>query len=148
MTLTDKPAPMRGARRTAAVACCVVAFATCTSALTLRMDVSTTSRASERPVPKTIFLSAEIMTGLKISGANPTYPKEARAKRIQGTVELQAIIGKDGGIRDLQVLNSPNKVLSDSSLTTVRTWRYHPYLINGEPVEVKTTIKVIYKLGR
>jgi TonB family protein len=146
MTLTHKPAPMSGARRIAvAIACCVLALATCTSALALRMDVSAPAQAvSESHQPKKISVRPEVMTKNRISGENPTYPKEARAKKIEGKVALDVTIGKDGAIEKLNVLTSPDKLLSDSATKAVRTWRYRPYLVNGEPVAVETTINVIF----
>jgi TonB family protein len=87
------------------------------------------------------------MTGMKIAGENPTYPKSAREKKIQGAVAIDATIGKDGRTRELHVLTSPDKSLSGSALKAVHTWRYRPYLLNGDPVEVQTTINVVYNLG-
>ena len=148
MTLTHKPAPMSGARRLAlATACCVLALATCTSALALRMDVSALKPTTDTAAPAKIHVKSSIMTGLKVSGDNPNYPPEARAKKIQGAVVLAATIGKDGVMENLQVLKSPSELLSKSALDAVRTWRYRPYLLNGEPVEVETTINVVYNLA-
>jgi TonB family protein len=148
MTLTQKPAPISGARRiAAATACCVLALATCTSALALRMDVSALTPTTDTAAPAKIHVKSSIMTGLKVSGDNPTYPPEARAKKIQGAVVLAATIGKDGVMENLQVLKSPSELLSKSALDAVRTRRYRPYLLNGEPVEVETTINVVYNLA-
>jgi protein TonB len=63
-------------------------------------------------------------------------------------VILQANIGKDGKIHDIRVILSPSPLLSDSSLQAVSHWEYQPYLLNGEPVEVETTVTVTYSLGR
>lgn len=87
------------------------------------------------------------MTGLKISGEMPHYPPEAREKKIQGQVVLDATISKEGVVENLRVMKSPAESLSQSALDAVRTWRYRPYLLNGEPVEVETTVNVIYNLG-
>ncbi|MGB9416343.1 MAG: energy transducer TonB [Acidobacteriaceae bacterium] len=87
------------------------------------------------------------MVGQKISGDPPAYPKEARAKKIQGTVVLDATIGKDGAVEALHIVKSPDKRLSESALEGVRTWRYRPYLLNGDPIAVETTIHVIYNLA-
>jgi TonB family protein len=152
MTLTHKRTPMTAARRLLlAAACCVVALATCATALALRTDVSTLTpiaenQASSTAAPTKIHVKSSIMSGLKISGEIPTYPEEARAKKIHGTVVLDATIGKDGGIENLQLLKSPDKLLSESALEAVRTWRYQPYHLNGEPVEVQTTVNVVYNL--
>jgi TonB family protein len=153
MTLTHKRTPMSTTRRLlAAAAGCVVALATCTSALALHTDVSALTpgaenQASGSATPTKIHVKSSVMVGQKISGDNPTYPKEARAKKIQGTVVLDATIGKDGTIENLQVAKSPDKQLSQSALDAVRTWRYRPYLLNGNPIEVDTTVNVIYCLS-
>jgi protein TonB len=76
----------------------------------------------------------------------PYYPEEARAQRISGTVRLHAIIGKDGSVKQLEVLSGPS-ALAEASLQAVRLWRYRPTLLAGEPVEVDTTIDVIFSLN-
>ena len=77
----------------------------------------------------------------------PVYPVAAKKARIQGTVELEAIIGKDGSVEHLEVVSGP-KELQESSLDAVRQWTYKPFLVNGDPVEVKTTINVFYTLAK
>ena len=146
MTLTQKPAQMSATRRILiAAACSVLALATCTSALALHTNVfAPTQAASENHQPKKISVSPEVMTGNRISGENPTYPQEARAKKIEGKVVLDVTIGKDGAIEKLNVLKSPDNLLSDSASKAVHTWRYRPYLLNGEPVAVETTVNVIF----
>jgi protein TonB len=76
----------------------------------------------------------------------PAYPPLARAARIQGPVVLQAIIGKSGTIENLQVLNG-HPMLVRSAIDAVRQWRYRPYFLNGEAVEVKTQITVNFILS-
>jgi TonB family protein len=147
MTLTRKPAPLSTTRRILiAAACSVLAFATCASALALRTDVRALSSAAETANPAKIQVKPGIMAGQRISGDNPVYPNEARAKRIQGTVVLDATIGKDGTVENLQVVKSPAESLSKSALDAVRTWRYRPYLLNGDPVEVETNVNVTFNL--
>jgi protein TonB len=96
--------------------------------------------------PKKIAISSGVMTGLKTGGTNPTYPPIARAARISGTVVLQATISKTGTIENLRVISGP-PMLTQSALEAVRTWRYKPYQLNGEPVEVETTVNVVFNLG-
>jgi protein TonB len=76
----------------------------------------------------------------------PIYPPIAKAARVQGTVVLQATISKSGTIENLKVISGP-AMLTGAALDAVRTWRYRPYLLNNEPVEVDTTINVIFTLG-
>ncbi len=77
----------------------------------------------------------------------PIYPQDAKDLHISGTVVLQAVIGRDGGIHKLRVVSGPWWSLIDSALWCVSHWEYRPYTLNGEPVEVQTTINVIYTLN-
>lgn len=76
----------------------------------------------------------------------PVYPPIARQARIQGTVELRAIISKTGTIENLAVVGG-HPMLVTSAVEAVRQWRYRPYLLNGEPVEVETEITVNFLLS-
>ncbi len=82
-----------------------------------------------------------------INRVQPVYPALARQTRISGTVRLHAIIGKDGTIQQLEVMNG-HPLLQQAALDAVRQWRYQPTLLNGEPVEVDTTIDVIFSLNQ
>lgn len=76
----------------------------------------------------------------------PSYPPLARSARIQGAVILQAVIGKSGGIEKLRLLSGP-PMLASAAIEAVRQWRYRPYILNGEPVEVETQITVNFSLA-
>jgi TonB family protein len=91
-------------------------------------------------------VSSGVMAGLAISQPQPVYPDEAKAKHIQGVVVLHARIAKDGTVKDLQLISGP-PALVVSSIDAVRQWKYKPYLLNGEPTEVDTTININYTLG-
>jgi protein TonB len=80
-----------------------------------------------------------------IQRVQPEYPEVARQERTQGTVHLHALIGTDGTIRGLRVASGACS-LSRSAYDAVRRWRYRPTTINGAPVEVDTTIDVIFSL--
>jgi protein TonB len=82
-----------------------------------------------------------------INRIQPVYPPLARQTRISGTVRLHAIISKDGTIKELEVV-SGHPLLQQAALDAVRQWRYQPTLLNGEPVEVDTTIDVIFSLNQ
>ncbi len=82
-----------------------------------------------------------------INRVQPVYPALARQTRISGTVRLHAIIGKEGTIQQLEVMNG-HPLLQQAALDAVRQWRYQPTLLNGEPVEVDTTIDVIFSLNQ
>jgi protein TonB len=75
----------------------------------------------------------------------PVYPPDAKKAKIQGTVVLQAVVGKDGDVKNLRVLSGPQE-LQQSALDAVRQWKYRPYLLNGDPVEVETTVNIVYSL--
>ena len=76
----------------------------------------------------------------------PVYPQIARTAHISGTVLLHAVIAKDGTIQELTYVSGP-ALLMRSAMDAVREWRYKPTLLNGEPVEVDTTIQVVFSLG-
>ncbi|MFL6427330.1 MAG: energy transducer TonB [Acidobacteriaceae bacterium] len=97
------------------------------------------------PVRKPV-ISSGVMEGRKVSGVEPRYPAIARAARVQGTVVLSATISKSGIIENLRVVSGP-PLLRTAAEEAVRTWRYRPYLLNGEPVEVETTENVVFNLG-
>jgi protein TonB len=81
-----------------------------------------------------------------IARPNPVYPALARQARIQGKVQLHAIIDKEGRVGELQVV-SGHPLLVKAALDAVQNWRYQPTVLNGEPVEVDTTIDVNFVLG-
>ena len=93
------------------------------------------------PVP----VSGPVVEGLLIDKRMPVYPAIARASRTQGTVVLQATISRNGTIENLHVASGP-AMLQQAALDAVRAWRYRPYMLNGEPVEVETTVNVVFKL--
>jgi TonB family protein len=92
-------------------------------------------------------IAGGIVSGLKIGGTNPSYPISARENHVTGTVVLHAIIGRDGHIHTLRVVSTPDVDLATAALAAVRTWTYRPYLLNGEPVEVDTTVIVNFNLS-
>jgi TonB family protein len=103
--------------------------------------------AESRPSPqKMVQVSSRIMGGLLVKKVPPNYPEEARQARIQGTVMLSADIGKEGNIVNLELLEGPIE-LAGSAVDAVRRWKYHPYILNGEPVEVHTQVQVNYLLA-
>jgi protein TonB len=96
--------------------------------------------------PQRIRISQGVTKGLCIHRVEPAYPALARAARVQGDVILQAIIDKDGNIKDLQLI-SGHPMLVPSAIEAVKQWRYKPYQLNGSPVEVETTVTVIFRLS-
>jgi protein TonB len=101
------------------------------------------------PPPKAtgpIKVGGNVQEALVIARPNPVYPPLARQARIQGNVVLHAIIDKDGKVSELQVI-SGHPLLVQSALEAVKNWRYRPTQLNGEAVEVDTTITVSFVLG-
>jgi len=96
--------------------------------------------------PQRVRVSQGVSQGLLIHKVQPQYPPLARQARIQGVVVLQALIGKDGSIQNLHVV-SGHPMLTNAALEAVKEWRYKPYYLNGEPVEVETTINVNFTLS-
>ena len=96
--------------------------------------------------PRRISISAGVAVGLLVSKAPIVYPIDAKKAGVSGTVVLSAIIGRDGTVEDLQVVSGP-EMLQQAALYSVKQWRYRPYLLNGDPVEVRTTINIIFTLG-
>jgi TonB family protein len=92
------------------------------------------------------FLSAGVAVGRLMVKTQPAYPLYALEQRISGTVVLQARIGKDGRIKDLRFVQGPPE-LKDAAMDAVKQWIYQPYVLYDEPVEVETTVNVIFTLG-
>ena len=96
--------------------------------------------------PQRVRISQCVTKGLLIRRVEPTYPTLARSARVQGEVVLSAIISITGEIENLQLV-SGHPMLVPSALAAVKQWRYKPYLLNGQPTEVETTITVIFTLS-
>lgn len=97
--------------------------------------------------PARIRLGGNVQAAQLARKVQPVYPEIARQERLSGTVRLHALIGLDGSVRGVRVL-SGRCSLARASIDAVRQWRYRPTTINGSPVEVDTTIDVIFALNR
>jgi protein TonB len=96
----------------------------------------------DTPLP----VGGNVQTAKLIKHPAPVYPAIAKSARIQGTVVLQAIIGKDGTVRNLMVVSAASPLLVPAAMDAVKQWLYQPTLLNQEPVEVITEITVIFSL--
>jgi TonB family protein len=103
--------------------------------------------APRSKLPQRVRVSQGVIQRLKVSDVPPSYPVEAKQAGVQGLVILAAVVGKDGSIQSLKVLNSPSPVLSQAAMDAVRQWKYRPYVLNGTPVEVDTQITVNFTLS-
>jgi protein TonB len=97
-------------------------------------------------VSRAVAVSSGVIAGNKLSGATPVYPSIARAAHVSGAVVLRAVISKNGEMERLTVVSGP-EMLRSSAVAAVQTWRYRPYLLNGEATDVETTITVNFSMG-
>jgi protein TonB len=101
------------------------------------------------PPPKAasrIRVGGNVQAAALVNKVTPQYPPIAKTAHVSGTVILHAIIAKDGSIQELQYMSGP-PLLMKSAMDAVKEWRYKPTMLNGEPVEVDTTISVVFSLG-
>jgi TonB family protein len=104
---------------------------------------------SGTPTPEAALLkrevSREVSESLLIRRIEPEYPLDARTQRIQGMVILKVGVGKDGNVRDIAAV-SGNPMLTQAAIAAVKQWKYHPYSIEGKPVEMQTQVIIQFTL--
>lgn len=143
MNLTQKRIELPRARRLAIVsACACVALATGISALALHTSVAPEAQTQN---PKYLQVKQDSMK--VVSKIQPVYPKAAKEARVEGSVIIGTVISKDGVPEKLKVVSGP-KDLQRSAIEAVSHWKWEPYLLNGEPTEVETTVTVDYSLKK
>lgn len=103
------------------------------------------SQAMEPPVQR-YRVGGNVMAARMVKQVQPKYPKAAKKAGITGAVLLHVIITKDGSVTEIQYVSGPEE-LAQSAMDAVRQWKYQPMLINGKPVEVDSTIKIVFTLG-
>lgn len=147
MKLTEMKKEIGRTRRVVALGACVVlAVAAATSAVALRVGVDQKGSDAPKKDVHSVSVDAKTMAKQLLSKTTPVYPPEAKVAKIQGKVVLEAVIGTDGHVENLKAVSGPQE-LQQSALDAVRQWVYKPYLLNGKPVEVMTTINVTYTLA-
>lgn len=99
------------------------------------------------PAPQRVLVTDDVTAGLLVHRVAPAYPKKARKAHLQGVVLMKAVITVHGDIADLQLI-SGDPILAESAMTAVRQWKYFPYFLRGEAVEVETQIRVNFTLGK
>jgi protein TonB len=101
------------------------------------------------PPPKTphkwVAVSAGVMAGHRIGGKNPKYPSDAKKAHVEGRVVLKAMISDSGRVEDLCVSQGP-EALQKAAFDAVKGWKYKPFLLNRQPVEVRTQMNVDFEL--
>jgi len=111
---------------------------------TYTVPVLPTSAAA--PAPKRIRVAARVAEGNLIHDVTPVYPPEAGRARMEGVVTLIAVIGKDGRVEDVRVVSGA-PLLVQAALEAVRQWRYRPYMLDGQPVEVDAPVVINFTLS-
>ncbi|MGD0956024.1 MAG: TonB family protein [Candidatus Acidiferrales bacterium] len=96
--------------------------------------------------PTRIRIAGNVTAAKVVQRIQPVYPPSAKAAHVEGTVILHAIIARDGSVQKLELVSGPEQLV-DAAMDAVRQWRYQPTLLNGQPVEVDTTIQIIFTLG-
>jgi periplasmic protein TonB len=97
--------------------------------------------------PQRIRVGGNVEAAHLVNKVEPQYPPIAQAAHVSGTVVLRAVISKGGSIEQLQFVSGP-PLLMKAAMDAVKQWRYQPTVLNGEPVEVDTTIDVVFSLGQ
>jgi TonB family protein len=110
-------------------------------------DFKPTDELSKIEDSAPVTVEQKVMAKNKLRGSNPMYPVSAKEKGHEGSVVMDVIIGWDGRVRKLEVTNYPNGDLAVSAIAAASRWLYSPYLVNGEPVDCKTTITINYRFG-
>ncbi|MGF7181814.1 TonB family protein [Tunturiibacter psychrotolerans] len=151
MRLSEGRVEMRGVRRLATIAACgMVGLVTCASALGLRMEVPApaTATAAQDASPVRLTIPAQKMDA--VYKRPPVYPQEAKAKKdtLNGPVVLDIVVDEAGVPSDVRVRKGLRSDYDESALQAVKEWRWNPYLLNGRPVTVNTTVTVNYFLGK
>jgi TonB family protein len=96
--------------------------------------------------PMRVRVSQGVMQGMVISKVQPVYPSDAKAARIQGSVVIAAIIGKDGSVQSERLI-SGHPSLAPAAMDAVKQWKYRPYLLNGQAIEVDTQVTINFTLA-
>jgi TonB family protein len=107
----------------------------------LESQIPVSNSLAQQP-PATV--PAEVMEGLVTHKVEPIYPEAARQANIQGIVVLDALIGPDGSVVDVRLISGPDE-LSPAAVDAVKWWRFQPYLVNGQAVQVKTRLAVDFR---
>ena len=107
---------------------------------------STPDDQSHPAVPLRVRVSSGVSQALIVSKVPPEYPADAKEARIQGVVVLKVIIDKEGNVENIQLI-SGHPMLAPAAIEAVKQWKYKPYLLNGNPVEVDTQVTVNFTLA-
>jgi periplasmic protein TonB len=136
-----------------AIAASAFAMLLCTSHALHAQDAPDPSAPAAKPAasattshPTRVRIGGNVQMAKMIHQVQPKYPNEAKQNHITGTIVLHAVISKDGSIQELQFVSGPPELMR-SAMDAVKKWRYKPTELEGRPVEVDTTISVVYTLS-
>ncbi len=109
-------------------------------------------KISQQPIrqplnPERLRVGGILAESNLINKVQPVYPAPAKAAGVEGTVDMEVAISKDGVPEEIRVISSPSDDLTQSALEAVRQWRYRPTLLNGAPIEIVTDVIVNYTLA-
>ena len=97
------------------------------------------------PTGRLVKIGAGAADGLLVRKVPPSYPLEAKLVRLEGTVVLHAVIDRTGEVSQVNALSGP-PLLESAAVDAVKQWQYKPYAVNGQAVDVETTIEVVFAL--
>jgi len=100
-----------------------------------------------KPVLQSLTISQGVSQGLLIKKVQPVYPPNALRMRAEGTVKLTATVSTTGNVTDVKAI-SGEALLTQAAMDAVKQWKYKPYLLNGDPVEIKTEVTINFKLPK
>lgn len=110
-------------------------------------DPALTPPATATAKPASPIAVASHDVGPRLRSAPPEYPTEARSAQLTGTVLIEATVDRNGKVKDLEVVSTPGKSLSDYAIRTVSNWEFKPHLVDGNPVEKRIDVEVSYRIG-
>jgi periplasmic protein TonB len=99
----------------------------------------------EAPKPQRVRVASGVANSLLLHSVEPRYPEEARRQHLHGDVRLEILIDKEGKVASVKTL-SGEPILVDAAIKAVKQWRYRPYLLNGDPVEVESTVTIKFHM--
>ncbi len=127
----------------------------CLSTALIAQDSSQGANAGETPAPpapsaqgspKRVRVSQAVMRELLVSRVSPKYPKDARKRRIQGLVILKLVVSKEGDVTDATLISGPQD-LAPAAIEAAKQWKYKPYILNGQPVEIEGVLEINFTLA-
>ena len=101
--------------------------------------------AASPVTPQRVRVSSGVMQALLVKKVPPQYPQDAKDQQIQGVVVLKAVINKEGNVSNLELV-SGHPMLAPAAIEAVKQWKYRPFLLNGEPVEVESQVQINFTL--